>query len=38
MKKLKKIDHLLQKMDFDIYAEVKKLGVNVTGNPTTKHT
>lgn len=38
MKKLKRLDHQLQKMDFDVYAEVTKLGVNVTGNPTTKHT
>lgn len=38
MRKLKRLDEYLKKMDFDVYCEVTKLGVNVTGNPTDKNT
>jgi hypothetical protein len=38
MRKLKRLDEYLKKMDFDVYFEVTKLGVNVTGNPTDKNT
>jgi len=33
MKKLRKIDTLLKTMDFDVFHEVTKVAVNITGNP-----
>ena len=38
MRRLKRLDKYLKKMDFDVYFEITKLGVNVTGNPTDSHT
>lgn len=36
MRSLQKIDSFLKKIDFDIYFEILKLGVNITGNPNDK--
>lgn len=33
MRKLKKLDDQLKKIDFDVYFEITKVGINVTGNP-----
>jgi hypothetical protein len=38
MRKLKKLDEHLKKIDFDIYLEITKVGINVTGNPSDKYT
>lgn len=38
MRKLKRLDDTLKKLDFDVYFEITKVGVNVTGNPTDKYT
>jgi hypothetical protein len=37
MRKLKTLDKQLKKMDFDVYFEITRLGVNITGNPNDKH-
>ena len=36
MRSLQKMDSLLKKIDFDVYFEILKLGVNITGNPSDK--
>ena len=33
---MQKMDSLLKKIDFDVYFEILKLGVNITGNPSDK--
>ena len=38
MRKLKKLDDTLKRMDFDAYFEITQVGINVTGNPNDKFT
>lgn len=38
MRRLKKLDFYLRKMDFDVYIEFTRVGINVTGNPSDQNT
>jgi uncharacterized hydantoinase/oxoprolinase family protein len=38
MRKLKRLDDTLKKMDFDVFFEITQVGINVTGNPSDKFT